>query len=81
MISISLDCWGLWKSRKENGVKECSDGGTHNGTYDAVILEKGVRSRAVRSYAVVTREDLKTPLGQDILIISEIIYFIKVFVH
>ena len=24
-----------------NGDKECPDEGTHNGTYDAVILEKG----------------------------------------
>ena len=48
---------------RENVPKDFPDGGTHNGTYDAVILEKGERSRAVRSYADVTREDLKTPLG------------------
>ena len=46
------------------------DIGTRNGTYDAVILEKGDRSWAVRSYADVTREDVKTPLGKNRLIIS-----------
>ena len=49
---------------------ECPDGGTHNGTYNVVILEKVERSRAVRSYADVTREDVKTPLGKNRLIIS-----------
>ena len=49
---------------------EFPDGGTHNSTYDAVILEKGERSRAIRSYADVTREDVKTPLGKNRLIIS-----------
>ena len=49
---------------------EFPDGGTHNGTYDAVLLEKGKRSRAVMSYADITREDLKTPLGKNRLIIS-----------
>ena len=48
---------------------ECPDGGTHNGKHDAIILEKGERSRAVRSYDDVTREDVKTPLGQNRLII------------
>ena len=48
---------------------ECPDIGTHNGTYDAIISEKGERSWAVRSYADVTREDVKTPLGQNRLII------------
>ena len=42
---------------------ECPDIGTHNGTYNAVILEKGERSRVVSSYAVVTRKGVKTPLG------------------
>ena len=51
------------KVGRKNIATECPDGGTHNGTYDAVIFEKGERSRAVRSYADVTREDLKTPLG------------------
>ena len=40
---------------RKNGAKECPDGATHNGTYDAVILEKGERSRAVKSYADTTR--------------------------
>ena len=46
------------------------NGGTHKGTYDAVILEKGERSWAARSYADITREDVKMQLGQNILIIS-----------
>ena len=37
------------KVGKKNGAMECPNGGTYNGTYDAVILEKGERSRAVRS--------------------------------
>ena len=49
---------------------QCPYVGTHNDTYDAVILEKGERSRVVSSYADVTREDVKTPLGQNRLIIS-----------
>ena len=48
---------------------ECLDGGTHNGTYDAVILEKGEMSRVVRSYNDVIREDAKTPLVKNRLII------------
>ena len=64
-----------------NGAKECPNGGAHNDTYDAVILEKGERSRVVSSYADVTREDVKTPLGENRLIISYIIYFIKVYLH
>ena len=44
--------------------------GARKGTYDAAVLDKGERSRAVRSYADVTREDVKTPLGQNRLIIS-----------
>ena len=55
---------------RRNGAKECPDGGTHNGTYEAVILEKGERSRAVRIYAHVTRGDVETPLGQNRLILS-----------
>ena len=43
------------KVGRGNGAKECPDGGTHNGMYDAIILEKGEKSRAVRSYADVTR--------------------------
>ena len=60
---------------------ECPYGGTQNGIYNAVILEKVERLWAVRSYAEVSREDVKTPLGQNILIISYIIYFSKVYLH
>ena len=49
---------------------ECPYIGTHNGTHDAIILEKVEMSQAVRSYADVTREYLKTPLGENRLIIS-----------
>ena len=66
---------------RENGAMECPNGGTHNGTYNAVILEKRERSWAVRSYAVVTRGYVKTPLGQNRLIIYYIIYFIQVYLH
>ena len=45
-----------------NVSKECPNGVTHNGMYDAVILEKVDMSRAVRSNAGVTREDMETPL-------------------
>ena len=62
-------CWGLWKNGRENGAKECSNIGVRGGTYDAVKLEKGEKLWAVRSYADVTREDVKTPLGQNRLII------------
>ena len=43
------------KVGRENGAIKCPDVGTHNGTYNAVILEKGERSRAVRSYTDVAR--------------------------
>ena len=43
------------KVGKENGAMECPDGGTHSDTYNDVILEKGEMSRAVRSYADITR--------------------------
>ena len=49
---------------------ECPNGGTQNVTYNAVILEIGERSRVVRIYNDVTREDVKTPLGQNRLIIT-----------
>ena len=65
----------------KNCAKECPYGGTHNGTYTDVILEKVERSQAVRSYADVTRYDVKTPLEENRLIISYIIYFIKVYLH
>ena len=50
------------KTGRENGATECSNIGGRKGTYDAVILEKGESSRAVRRYADVTREDVQTPL-------------------
>ena len=48
---------------------ECSNIGARKVTYDAIKLEKVEKSRAVRSYADVTREDVQTPLGQNRLII------------
>ena len=54
---------------RESFHMDLTDGGTHNGTYNAVILERGQRSQVVRSYADVTREDGKTPLGKNRLII------------
>ena len=47
----------------------CRNIGVRGGTYDTVKLEKGEKSRAVRSYADVTREDVQTPLGKNRLII------------
>ena len=47
------------KVGRKTGAKECPDGGTHNGAYDSVILDKGERSQAVRSCADVTREYVK----------------------
>ena len=47
---------------------ECSNIGARKVTYDVVILEKGERSRAVRSYDDVTREYVQTTLGQNRLI-------------
>ena len=48
---------------------ECSNIGARKVMYDAVKLEHGERSWAVRSYAEVTREDGKTLLGENNLII------------
>ena len=58
------------KVGRKNGAMEYPYGGTHNGTYNAVILEKGERSQAVRSYTEVTRGDVKAPLRQNRLIMS-----------
>ena len=55
---------------RESFPNECPNGGTHNGTYNAITLERGERSQVVMSYAEVTREYGKTPLGQNRLIIS-----------
>ena len=57
------------KAGRKNGATECSNIRAGRGTYDAVKLEKRENSRAVRSYADVTREDMQTPLGQNRLII------------
>ena len=57
------------KTGRENGAMECSYIGVSKGTYDAVKLEKGKNSRAARSYADITREDVQTPLGKNRLII------------
>ena len=60
---------GCGKSGRENSAMECSNIRARKGTYNADILEKGDSSRAVRSYADVTREDVQTQLGQNRLII------------
>ena len=65
-----MDVGDCGKVGKKKGAMECPNGGTHNSTYNVVILEKRERSRAVGSYADVTREYVKTPLGQNRLIIS-----------
>ena len=63
-------CWGLWQDwNGKNGAMECPNIGVHRGMCNTVKLEKGKMSRAVRSYADVTREDLQTPLGENRLII------------
>ena len=69
-IRIFISVGDCDKVGRKIGAKECPDGGTHNGTYNAVILERGERSQVVRSYADVTREYGKTPLGKNRLIIS-----------
>ena len=43
------------RTGRKNGAMECSNIRACKGTYDAVKLEKGEKSRAVRSYADVTR--------------------------
>ena len=43
------------KTGRENGAMECKNIGVRRGTYDNVKLEKGEKSRAVRSYADITR--------------------------
>ena len=64
------DCVGYCgKTGGGNSAMELSNIGVCRGTYDAVKLEKVEKSRAVRSYADVTREDVQMPLGQNRLII------------
>ena len=60
---------------------ECSNIGARKGTYSAIKLEKRDKSRAVRSYAYVTREDVQKPLGQNKLIIQSFIYINKVYLN
>ena len=60
---------GCEKAGRKNGDMECSNIGASKGTYDVVILENRERSRAVRSYANVTREDVQMTLGQNRLTI------------
>ena len=43
------------KAGRNNGAMECSNIRARKGTYDAVKLEKGKKSQAVRRYADVTR--------------------------
>ena len=66
MWDIFGDCG---KTGRENGDMECSNIRVYKGTYDAVKLEKGEKSRVVMSFADITREDFQTPLGQQRLII------------
>ena len=72
---------GCGKTGRENGAMECSNVGVRRGTYDAIKLEKGEKSRVVGSYADVTMEDVQMPLGQNRLIIPSFIYFFKVYLH
>ena len=48
---------------------KCSNIGARKVNYDALKLEKGEKSRAVRSYADITKEDVQMPLGKNRLII------------
>ena len=69
MNLIELIFGDCGKTGKKNGATECSNIGARKGLYGAVKLEKGDKSRSVRSYAEVTREDVQTPLGKNRLII------------
>ena len=40
MVQRGLTVGDCGKVGWENGAMECPDGGTHNGTHDAIILEK-----------------------------------------
>ena len=61
-------CWGCGKTGRENGDMDCPNIRVHRGKYDTIKLEKGEISRAVRSYAEVTREDVHTSLGKNRLV-------------
>ena len=60
LVSTVGDCG---KTERKTGSMECSNIGAHKVTYDAIELEKGEKSLAVRSYTDGTREDVQTPLG------------------
>ena len=60
---------------------KCSNIGTRKVNYDALKLEKGEKSRAVRSYADITKEDVQMPLRKNRLIIPKFIYFVRVYLH
>ena len=66
-MAIPIGVFG--KAGRENGAMECSNIGARKGTYNAVKLDHEERSRVVRSYAAVTREDVQTPLWKNRLII------------
>ena len=67
---FSQECVGDFDmTGRRNGAMECSNIGVRRGTYDAVKLENREKSRAVRSYAHVTREDVQRPLGENRIII------------
>ena len=57
------------KTGRKNGAMEFLNIGARKGTDDAIKLEKEDNSRAVRSYAGITREDVQTQLGKNRLII------------
>ena len=57
------------KAGSKNGAMGCSNIKARKGTYNAVKLDHGERSRAVMSYTDVTTEDVQTPLGENRLII------------
>ena len=69
------------RTERENGDMECSNIGVGRGKYDAVKLWKGEKSRAVRNYSDVTREDVQTPLRKNRLKKFSFIYFIKLYLH
>ena len=64
-FSLTKCVGGCGNTGGGNGAMECPNIGVRGGTYNTVKLEKGEKSRAVRNYADVTREDVQTPLGQN----------------
>ena len=56
---FSQECVGYcYNTGRGNGAMECLNIRVRRGTYDTVKLDKGEISRAVRSYADVTSEDI-----------------------